>query len=545
MITSKKILFNREARESIRNGVNILADAVKVTLGPKGRNVIYNPQFGGPSITKDGVTVAKQIHLEDPLEDMGAQSVKQVASKTADMAGDGTTTATVLAQAIFREGNKYVAAGANPMELKQGIDYAVEKVLTHIKEQAKPISSPEEIEQIARISANDDAAVGKQICEAMQRVGMDGIIAVEEARSIESELEIVEGMQFDRGLLSPYFVTDTEKMETRYEKPFILVCEKKISSIKTILPILDHVTKSGRPLLIIAEDVDGDALSTLVVNKLRGTIQVVAVRAPGFGDRRLAMLEDIAALVGADVICDQKGLSLEAATMHNLGKAERITVTKDTTTIVNGTPREDELKNRIASIKKQLENTTSEFEKAKLQERLAKLVSGVAVIRVGASTEIELKEKKDRIDDALSATRAAVQEGIVVGGGLALFRASQSLADLSALKGDIQLGALIVREAIQEPLSIIAENAGISAIVTMRDLAQKDGHIGLNARTGEYVDMFKAGIVDPAKVTRLALQNAASIASLLLTTEAAIVDLKKDAQDVPPAVQEANRYYGR
>ncbi len=541
----KKIVFGAEARESIKKGVDTLADAVKVTLGPKGKNVIFNPGFGGPSITKDGVTVARHINLEDPLQDMGAQSVKQVASKTADQAGDGTTTATVLAQAIFAEGYKYITAGAHAPDIKRGIDKTVSLVVEGLKEIAKEISSPEEIQQIARISANDDEVIGNLIAEAMNRVGKDGVISVEEAKGTESELDVVEGMQFDRGYISPYFITNPDKMNAVLERPFILLTDKKISNIKSILEILDKVSKSGRPLLIIADDVDGDALATLVVNKVRGTINVVAVKAPGFGDRRTALLKDIAAVIGADIISDAEGIKLESATLSNMGTAKTVVITQSTTTFIEGATREDGLKIRIAAIKSQIENAVTEFDKQKLQERLARLVSGVAVIRVGATTEIELKEKKDRIDDALNATRAAVQEGIIVGGGLALFRASQALKDLSEFKGDIQLGAIIVREAITKPLSIIVENAGMSAIFAMREIALRDKNIGINARTGEYVDMFQAGIVDPVKVTRLALQNAASIASLLLTTEAALVDVKEEKQDVPPAVRDANRYYGR
>lgn len=526
-MSSKRIIFGTSAREKIRKGVDTLADAVKVTLGPKGRNVLFERSFGAPVITKDGVTVAKEIELEDRLENMGAQAVREVASKTADIAGDGTTTATVLAQAIFREGNKYVAAGANPMELKRGIDKAVIAVVEHIKKAAKAIDSKKEIEQIATISANSDLSIGHQIAEAMDRVGRDGVITVEEAKGMHDELDIVEGMQFDRGYLSPYFVTHQEKMEVQLDNPFILVFEKKISGMKSMLPLLEQVAKSGRSLVIIAEDVEGEALATLVVNKLRGSLNIAAVKAPAFGDRRKAMLEDIAILTGGQMISEDRGLKLENVGLVDLGTAKRIIITKDNCTIIEGHGKTEDIKGRVLQIRAQIENTTSDYDAEKLQERLAKLAGGVAVIRVGAATETEMKEKKDRIDDALSATRAAIQEGIVAGGGVALIRAQKSV-DALVLEGDEKLGAQIVRRALEEPLRIIAANAGAEGSVVIDRVKQESGSIGFDAKNGTYVDMIAEGIIDPAKVTRSAIQHAASISGLLLTTEAAIFDVPEE-----------------
>lgn len=527
---AKKILFGVDARQKIAAGVNILADTVKVTLGPKGRNVALDKKFGSPLITKDGVTVAKDIELADPLEAMGAQTVREVASKTADIAGDGTTTATVLAQAIFREGNKYVTAGANPMELKRGIDKAVEAVVTDIKTRSKQVSGKKEIEQVATISANSDTFIGGQIAEAMERVGRDGVITVEEAKGMESELSVVEGMQFDRGYLSPYFVTDHEKQEVVLHDPLILIHEKKISSMKSMLPVLEHVAKQGRPLLIIAEDVEGEALATLVVNKLRGALQVVAVKAPGFGDRRKAMLEDIAILTGGELVAEELGIKLEAVSKDQLGKAKKVVVTKDTTTIVEGLGAQNAIQGRIFQIKAQVENTSSDYDREKLQERLAKLSGGVAVIKVGAATETEMKEKKARIEDALHATRAAVEEGIVAGGGVALLRAQHKVAEL-ALEGDEKLGAQIVFRALEEPLRIISSNAGFEASVIVNRVRSESGNNGFDARHGEFVDMIQSGIIDPAKVVRSALQHAASIAGLLLTTEAMIVEIPEEKKE--------------
>lgn len=529
-MAGKQILFGAEARDKIRRGVDTLADAVKVTLGPKGRNVAYDRSFGSPAITKDGVTVAKEIDLKDRLENMGAQLVKEVASKTADVAGDGTTTATVLAQAIFREGNKYVTANANPMELKRGIEKAVEVAVAEIKKASKKVKDRKEIEQVATISANSDYVVGQQIAEAMERVGRDGVITVEEAKGMENELEVVEGMQFDRGYLSPYFVTNTEKMEVQLADAVILLHEKKISSMKSLLPILEQVAKTGRQLLIIAEDIEGEALATLVVNKIRGTLHVVAVKAPGFGDRRKEMIEDIAVLTGGRVVSEDLGIKLESLTISDLGIAKKIIITKDNTTIVDGNGSEDLIKDRVAQIRMQIENTSSEYDKEKLQERLAKLAGGVAVIKVGAATETEMKEKKDRIEDALHATRAAIEEGIVAGGGVALLRA-QAAVDLIQLEGDQRLGVLIVRRALEEPLRIIAQNAGFEGSVIVDKVRQMKGDEGFDAKTGEFVDMIKAGIVDPAKVTRSALQNAASIAGLMITTETIICELPEEKSD--------------
>lgn len=529
---SKKIVFGAEARERIRKGVDTLADAVKVTLGPLGRNVVIERSFGAPSITKDGVTVAKEITLEDKLENMGAQMVREVASKTADIAGDGTTTATVLAQAIFREGNKFVTAGANPMELKRGIDKATEAVANYIKENAAPVSDKKEIEQIATISANSDETIGALIAQAMERVGRDGVITVEEAKGMKDELDVVEGMQFDRGYLSPYFVTNQEKMEAVLENPFLLIVEKKVTSMKSLLPILEQVAKAGRSLLIIAEDVEGEALATLVVNRLRGVLNIAAVKAPGFGDRRKAMLEDIAILTGGKLISEDIGLKLENITIYDLGQTKRIVLTKDDCTIIEGCGDADAIKARVAQIRIQIENSSSDYDKEKMQERLAKLAGGVAVIRAGAATETEMKEKKDRIDDALHATRAAVEEGIVAGGGVALLRA-QKAVDALKLEGDQQFGAQIVRRALEEPLRVISSNAGYEASVIVNKVKGEAHNIGFDAKKGEYVDMVQAGIIDPAKVTRSAIQHAASIAGLMLTTEASVCDNPEDKKETP------------
>lgn len=531
---AKQIFFGVEAREKMRKGIDTLADAVKVTLGPKGRNVVFERSFGSPTITKDGVTVAKEIELKDKLENMGAQMVREVASKTAEIAGDGTTTATVLTQAIFREGNKFVTAGANPMELKRGIDQAVAVVVKKIKETAVPVSGKKEIEQVATISANSDATIGGQIAEAMERVGRDGVITVEEAKGMEDELDIVEGMQFDRGYLSPYFVTNSEKMEAELNDALILVYDKKISSMKMLLPVLEQVAKSGRKLLIIAEDIDGEALATLVVNKLRGTINVAAVKAPGFGDRRKEMLEDIAVLTGGKMISEDLGIKLESVTMADLGSAKKIILTKDSCTIVEGQGNPNTIQSRVAQIRMNIENSTSDYDREKLQERLAKIAGGVAVIRVGAVTETEMKEKKDRIDDALNATRAAVEEGIVAGGGLALLRAQAALEDLK-LEGDELLGVHIVKRALEEPLRVIATNAGFEASVVVNRVRSEKGNVGFDAKDGEYVDLVKEGIIDPAKVTRTAIQNAASIAGLLLTTEASICEIPEEKKETEHA----------
>lgn len=530
---AKRILFGNQARTKILDGVNVLANAVKVTLGPKGRNVTIEKSFGAPIITKDGVTVAKEIELKDKLENMGAQMVKEVASKTADVAGDGTTTATVLAQAIFQEGNKYVTAGANPIELKRGIDKAVAEVVKALQAMAKPVTDKKEIEQVATISANHDTAIGTRIADAMEKVGQDGVITVEEAKGTESELVVVEGMQFDRGYLSPYFVTDSEKMEAVLQDPLILIYDKKITTMKSLVPTLENVAKTGRTLLIIAEDIEGEALATLVVNKIRGTLKVAAVKAPGFGDRRKEMLEDIAIVTGGVVVSEDKGMSLETLMEVDLGRAKKIVITKDDTTIIDGLGTPTAIKSRIGQIKLQIENSTSEYDKEKMQERLAKLAGGIAVIKVGAATEVEMKEIKDRIEDALSATRAAVEEGIVVGGGCALLRAQASLANVKLL-GDEQLGLQIVRRAIEEPLRIIAANAGSEgSVIINKVIAESSANIGFDAKSGQYVDMIAAGIIDPAKVTRCALQNAASIAGLLLTTEAMIADIEEDKKDQP------------
>ncbi len=531
-MSSKKIVFGADAREKIRRGVDLLADTVKITLGPKGRNVVYERSFGAPGITKDGVTVAKEIELQDKIENMGAQMVREVASKTADVAGDGTTTATVLAQAIFREGNKAVTAGANPMVIKKGIEKAVTAVVAEIKKMARPVNSKKEIEQVAAISANSDEAIGKQIAEAMERVGRDGVITVEEAKGMSDELDVVEGMQFDRGYLSPYFVSNAEKMEAVLDSPFILTYEKKISSMKSLLSILEQVAKAGRSMLIVAEDVEGEALATLVVNKLRGTLNVVAVKAPAFGDRRKAMLEDIAILTGGKMITEDLGLKLEGLTLEDLGLAKKVVITKDSCTIIEGQGMSDTIKARVAQIRGQIENSSSDYDKEKLQERLAKLAGGVAVIKVGAATETEMKEKKDRIEDALHATRAAVEEGIVAGGGVTLIR-TQPVIDALELEGDEKVGAMIVRRALEEPLRIISDNAGYDASVIANRVRAEKENIGFNARNGEYVDMVAEGIIDPAKVTRSAIQHAASIAGLLLTTEATIHELPQEKKEQP------------
>ena len=531
-MAGKKILFGPDAREKIREGVDILADAVKVTLGPRGRNVAYNKSFGSPGVTKDGVTVAKEIELRDNLQNMGAQMVREVASKTGDIAGDGTTTATVLAQAIFREGVKNVTAGANPMEIKRGIEKAVLAVVDFIKSQSKKVSDKKEIKQAAVISSNWDEEIGSLIADAMERVGSDGVITVEEAKGMENELEVVEGMQFDRGYLSPYFVTDAEKMETTLNDPLILIFEKKISQMKALVPMLEQVARAGRSLLIIAEDVEGEALATLVVNKIRGTLNVAAVKAPGFGDRRKAMLEDIAVLTGGKLISEDLGLKLESISLNDLGQASRIELTKDNCVIIGGKGEQEAIRGRVAQLRMLIENTTSDYDKEKLQERLAKLAGGVAVIRVGAATETELKEKKDRIEDALNATRAAVEEGIVSGGGTIMIRAQETVKNLN-LEGDQKLGAYIIIRALEEPLRIIASNAGYEASVIVNDVRSKGGNIGFDAKTGLFTDMLEAGIIDPAKVSRSALQNASSIAGLLLTTEAIIADLPEEKKEMP------------
>jgi chaperonin GroEL len=521
---AKELFFDSEAREKLKRGVDTLANAVKVTLGPKGRNVIIDKKFGSPQITKDGVTVAKEIELEDAVENMGAQLVKEVASKTADQAGDGTTTATVLAQSIYTIGSKNVAAGANPMDLKRGIEKAVDAIVKDLKKQSRPITTSNEIAQVATISANNDSEIGKMISSAMDKVGREGVITVEEARGTETEVKTVEGMQFDRGYLSAYFVTNTDKMEVELEKPFILISEKKVSSMKELLPVLEVVAQTGRPLLIISEDVDGEALATLVVNKIRGALKVAAVKAPGFGDRRKAMLEDIAILTGGTVIAEERGFKLENATVEYLGQADKIIIDKDNTTIVNGSGSKDDINNRVNQIKSQIENTTSDYDREKLQERLAKLSGGVAILYIGAATEVEMKEKKDRVDDALHATRAAVEEGIVAGGGVALIRAINSLDKLKGENEDQITGINIIRQAVESPLRTIVANAGGEASVVVNAVRAGKDDFGYNAREDKYENMIAAGIIDPTKVTRLALENAASIAGLLLTTECVIAD---------------------
>ena len=530
---AKDIFFDTDARDQIKNGVDALANAVKVTLGPKGRNVLLDKKFGAPNVTKDGVSVAKEIELSDPVENMGAQLVKEVASKTADDAGDGTTTATVLTQAMFGTGIKNVAAGANPMDLKRGIDKAISAVVENLKTQSKPIKDSSEIQQVATVSANNDVEVGEMIALAMDKVGKDGVITVEEAKGTETEVKTVEGMQFDRGYLSPYFVTDTEKMEANIESPYILIYDKKISTMKELLPILEATAQTGKPLLIIAEDIDGEALATLVVNKIRGSLKIAAVKAPGFGDRRKAMLEDIAILTGGTVISEERGYKLENATLEYLGTAERVIIDKDNSTIVNGAGTADDITARVNQIKQQIENTTSDYDKEKLQERLAKLSGGVAILYIGAATEVEMKEKKDRVDDALHATRAAVQEGIVAGGGVALIRALDSLDGMELDNEDQNTGVNIVRSAIEAPLRTIVANAGGEGSVVVNNVRGGKGDYGYNAATGEYEAMFKAGIIDPTKVTRLALENAASIAALLLTTECVVADAPEEGGGAP------------
>ncbi|SDD06007.1 chaperonin GroEL [Ruegeria marina] len=524
-MAAKDVKFNTEARNKMLKGVNILADAVKVTLGPKGRNVVLDKSFGAPRITKDGVSVAKEIELEDKFENMGAQMVKEVASRTNDEAGDGTTTATVLAQAIVKEGMKSVAAGMNPMDLKRGIDLATAKVVEAIKAASRPVNDSAEVAQVGTISANGEAEIGRQIAEAMQKVGNEGVITVEENKGLETETDVVEGMQFDRGYLSPYFVTNADKMVAELEDAMILLHEKKLSSLQPMVPLLEQVIQSQKPLLIIAEDVEGEALATLVVNKLRGGLKIAAVKAPGFGDRRKAMLQDIAILTGGQVISEDLGMKLESVTMDMLGTAKKISITKDETTIVDGAGEKAEIEARVAQIRTQIEETTSDYDREKLQERVAKLAGGVAVIRVGGMTEVEVKERKDRVDDALNATRAAVQEGVVVGGGVALVQAGKALADLEGANADQNAGIAIIRKAIEAPLRQIAENAGVDgAVVAGKIRESNDAKFGFNAQTEEYGDMFKFGVIDPAKVVRTALEDAASVAGLLITTEAMVAD---------------------
>ena len=534
-MSAKDIKFDVAARDGMRAGVDALANAVKVTLGPKGRNVIIEKSFGAPHVTKDGVTVAKEITLEDKIQNLGAQMVKEVASKTADIAGDGTTTATVLAQAIVSQGHKNVAAGANPMDLKRGIDKAVAVVVENLRSQSQEVGdNNQKVEQVASISANNDPAIGALIAEAMAKVKKEGVITVEEAKGTETYVDVVEGMQFDRGYLSAYFVTNTEKMVADLDRPFILIYDKKISTMKELLPVLEPVAQTGKPLLIIAEDVDGEALGTLVVNKIRGALKIAAVKAPGFGDRRKAMLEDIAILTGGTVISEERGFKLENATMDMLGTAEKITIDKDNTTIVNGAGSASDIQARVQQIKAQIETTTSDYDREKLQERLAKLAGGVAVLYVGAASEVEMKEKKDRVDDALAATRAAIEEGIVPGGGVALVRATEALANLEGANFDETTGIKIVARAIEEPLRVIVGNAGLEGSVIVAKVKEGKGDFGFNAKNEEYCSMYEAGIIDPTKVTRVALENAASVASLLLTTEATIVELPKKEAPMPP-----------
>ncbi len=532
---AKEIIFNTEARDQLKKGVETIANAVKVTLGPKGRNVIIDKKFGAPQVTKDGVTVAKEIELKEPVENMGAQLVKEVASKTADDAGDGTTTATILTQSIFGHGIKNVAAGANPMDLKRGIDKAVAIVVEDLHKQSKPIKDSSEVAQVASISANNDEEIGQMIAEAMDKVGKDGVITVEEAKGTDTEVKTVEGMEFDRGYLSPYFVTNTEKMEAELESPYILIHDKKISAMKELLPVLEATAQTGKPLLIIAEDVDGEALATLVVNKIRGSLKVAAVKAPGFGDRRKAMLEDIAILTGGTVISEERGFKLENTSIEDLGQAEKVNIDKDNTVIVKGAGNPKDIEARVNQIKAQIETTTSDYDKEKLQERLAKLAGGVAILYIGAATEVEMKEKKDRVDDALHATRAAVQEGIVAGGGIALLRAAKSLDKLKVSNEDQQTGVNIVRMALEEPLRIIVENAGEEPSVIVHKVKEEKSDFGFNARTLKFEKMFDAGVIDPTKVTRLALENAASIASLLLTTECVVTEEPEDEKAMPAA----------
>ncbi len=528
---AKQIVYGEDSRQAILRGVNALADAVKVTLGPKGRNVVLDKKFGSPTITKDGVTVAKEIELKDTLENMGAQMVREVASKTSDIAGDGTTTATVLAQAIYREGAKNVAAGANPMELKRGIEKAVEVLVEELKKQAKPVSG-QAIAQVGTISANSDETIGRIIAEAMDKVGKDGVITVEEAKSMETSLEVVEGMQFDRGYLSPYFVTDPERMEVVLENPFILIHEKKISSMKDLLPLLEQVARAGRPLVIVAEDVDGEALATLVVNKLRGTLQAAAVKAPGFGDRRKAMLEDIATLTGGKAVTEDLGIKLENVRVEDLGKAKKVVIDKDNTTIVEGGGAQGAIEGRVKVIRHQIDETTSDYDREKLQERLAKLVGGVAVIKVGAATETEMKEKKARVEDAMHATKAAVEEGIVPGGGVALIRASKALDNLKA-EGDQLVGIKLIHKAVEAPLRWIATNAGQEGSIVVQKVKDAKGEEGYNAASDKYENLVSAGVIDPVKVVRTALQNASSIASLLLTTEAMVSEIPEEKKEAP------------
>ena len=532
---AKKIEFDIDARDGIKRGVDALANAVKVTLGPKGRNVIIGKSFGAPQVTKDGVSVAKEIELEDALENMGAQMVKEVASKTNDLAGDGTTTATILAQAIVRDGLKNVAAGANPLDLKKGIDKAVEAVVSNLEKQSEEIgSSSEKINQVASVSANNDDAIGGLITDAFEKVGKEGVITVEEAKGTDTYVDVVEGMQFDRGYLSPYFVTNSEKMEADLETPYILLYDKKISVMKDLLPVLEPVAQSGKPFLIIAEDVDGEALATLVVNKLRGSLKIAAVKAPGFGDRRKAMLEDIAILTGGTVISEERGFTLENVTIDMLGTAEKVSIDKDNTTVVNGSGAAEDIEARVAQIKAQIEASTSDYDKEKLQERLAKLAGGVAVLYVGAPSEVEMKEKKDRVDDALHATRAAIEEGIVAGGGVALLNSKKSLDALKGETPDEQTGIQIIHSALESPLRTIVENSGGEGSVVVSKVLEGKANQGYNAKDGTYVDMLKSGIIDPKKVTRVALENAASVAGMILTTECALVDIKEDAPPMPP-----------
>jgi chaperonin GroEL len=540
-MSSKEIKYSATARDKMMKGVDTLANAVKVTLGPKGRNVLLEKSWGSPKISKDGVTVAKEIELEDKFENMGAQMVKEVASKTSEVAGDGTTTATILAQAIYREGSKMLAAGANPMAVKRGIDKAVVSVVEELKKLSKPTKDKKEIAQVGTISANNDPAIGDLIAEAMEKVGKEGVITVEEAKGMQTTLEIVEGMQFDRGYLSPYFVTDAEKMEAHMEEPCILLHEKKISTMKDLLPILEQIAKMGKPLLIVAEDVEGEALATLVVNKLRGTLKCSAVKAPGFGDRRKAMLQDIAVLTGGQVISEDLGLKLENVTLKDLGTAKRITIDKDNTTIVDGGGSKDAIQGRVKQIRTQIEETTSDYDREKLQERLAKLIGGVAVINVGAATETEMKEKKDRVEDALNATRAAVEEGIVAGGGVAYIRVMKVLEN-AKFPEDEQLGVKLIKRALEEPVKQIANNAGFEGAVVVQRVIEGKNNFGFNAETGKYEDLMQAGIVDPTKVARFALQNAASVAGLLMTTEAAVADKPKKKKTEMPAMQPEDMY---
>ena len=532
---AKDIKFDIESRDALKRGVDALANAVKVTLGPKGRNVVLEKSFGAPHVTKDGVSVAKEIELEDPIENLGAQMVKEVASKTNDVAGDGTTTATVLAQAIVREGLKNVAAGANPMDLKRGIDKAVAGIVANLREQSEEVGdSSEKIKQVASISANNDDTIGSLIAEAFSKVGKEGVITVEEAKGTETYVDVVEGMQFDRGYQSPYFVTNADKMIAELENPYILLCEKKISNLQEILPLLEPVAQSGRPFLIISEEVEGQALATLVVNRLRGSLKIAAVKAPGFGDRRKAMLQDIAILTGGTVISEEQGITLETATLEMLGTAERVVIDKDNTTVVNGAGDAEQIKNRVNQIKAQIETTTSDYDREKLQERLAKLAGGVAVLYVGAASEVEMKEIKDRVDDALHATRAAVEEGIVAGGGVAFVRALATLAEIDTKNADEATGVKIVKRAVEEPLRQIVHNAGGEGSVVVAKVKEGTGDFGYNAKTDEYVNMIEAGVIDPTKVSRVALENAASVAGMLITTEAVVTEIKKDEPSMPP-----------